>query len=56
METTSRGCHVEENESDQLSARLQVEVPERMRQADAEVHVVDTVVGVDELVDRLAEA
>ncbi|TDO89546.1 VRR-NUC domain-containing protein [Enemella evansiae] len=35
--------------------RLQEEVTEKMRRAGAEVHVVDTVAGVDELVERLAE-
>lgn len=34
--------------------RLQQEVTEKMRRAGAEVHVVDTVAGVDELVERLA--
>ncbi|MCU4298802.1 VRR-NUC domain-containing protein [Brevibacterium permense] len=35
-------------------SRLQEEIIEKMRRAGAEVHVVDTVAGVDELVEHLA--
>lgn len=33
--------------------RLQAQVIEKLRRAGAEIHVVDTVAGVDELVERL---
>jgi hypothetical protein len=52
--TPARTVFVEAKRPGGKLRRLQQEVTEKMRRAGAEVHVVDSIVGVDELVESLA--